>query len=149
MFRCLQTSLIVGLLCFVVTAETQAQRTPGFIQRPTVSPYINLFNANQGGVNNYFSFVRPLQQQAQFNQQQMSQNMLLQQQLSNQQPYGQFGGGVGQFGQRQITLGNQPGGQRTLFRPASQGMGFPSTAATYFNYSHFYQTPQTQRRFRQ
>lgn len=145
MFRCLQINLIAGLLFFVVATESEAQRVPGYSRRPTVSPYINLFNSNQGGVNNYFSFVRPLQQQAQFNQQQLNQNLLLQQQMG-QQAYGQFG--MGQVGRQQISLGIQPAGQQPLFRPAAQGMGAPSTSATYFNYSHFYPVPQTQRRFR-
>lgn len=145
MFRCLQIKLIAGLLFFVAASQVQAQRVPGYSQRPTVSPYINLFNSNQGGVNNYFSFVRPLQQQAQFNQQQLGQNFLLQQQL-NQQPYGQYG--TGQVGRQQISLGIQPAGQQPLFRPAAQGMGVPQASATYFNYSHFYPVPQTQRRFR-
>lgn len=144
MFRCLHIQLFVGLLLLGTATQLHAQRVPGYSQRPTVSPFIN-FNSNQGGVNNYFSFVRPLQQQARINQQQLGQNMMLQQQL-NQQSYGQYG--MGQVGPQRISLGVQPAGQQPLFRPAAQGIGYPKTSATYFNYSHFYPVPQTQRRFR-
>lgn len=113
--------------------EANAQRVPNYNRRPTVSPYINLFNNNQGGTNNYFSFVRPQQQQAQFNQQQFvqNQNFRQQQQFSpnfNQQSQLQFGGG-------------QATGQGML-RQGNRGIGTPSTAASYFNYSHFYPVQQ-------
>ena len=120
------------LFAFAITSESMAQRTsqriPNYNRRPTVSPYINLFNSNQGGVNNFFQFVRPQQQQARFNNQQVAQNRLLERQLN--QPV-------------TTTSGGQQFGGQGLLRQGSQGIGQASTAATYFNYSHFYnlQTP--------
>lgn len=60
--------LIAALLCLctlvVLSSPAEAQRygsrrTPGFTTQPAISPYINLFNPNTGGINNYFTFVRP------------------------------------------------------------------------------------------
>ncbi len=136
MFRFSQFAACVGIcILFATCADANAQRTPNVGRRPTVSPLINLFNPNQGGINNYFSFVRPLQRQARLNQQQFNQNQLLQQQLANQQ-FNQGGAG-------RLTIGLQPqaGGVQGMFRPAAQGVGMPSTAATYFNHSHFYPVP--------
>lgn len=137
MFRFLSFSVVVVLGLSLASDQAHGQRrVPNYSRRPTVSPFINLFNSNQGGVNNYFSFVRPLQQQARVNQQQFNQNARLQQQIYNQQQAAQFGGG-------QITLGAPAGvGVQGLLRPGAQGVGTPSTAATFFNYSHFYPVPQ-------
>ncbi len=105
-------------------AQRQSRRIPNFNRRPTVSPFINLFNSNQGGVNNYFSFVRPLQQQARINDQQIAQNRFLERQFT------------------QPIVNTTSGGQQSgLLRQGSQGVGQASTAATYFNYSHFYNVP--------
>jgi len=106
-------------------AQRMSQRVPNYNRRPTISPYINLFNNNQGGVNNYFSFVRPMQQQTQFNNQQVAQNRMLERQMT--QPF------------MNTTSGGQQ--QFDMLRTGSQGIGQPSTAATYFNYSHFYNLP--------
>lgn len=136
MFRFLSFSVVVLVGLSLAADQANAQRrVPNYSRRPTVSPYINLFNSNQGGVNNYFSFVRPLQQQAQVNQQQFNQNARLQQQVFNQQQAAQFGTG-------QITLGAPVGGVPSMLRPGAQGVGMPSTAATFFNYSHYYPVPQ-------
>ena len=131
MFRSLV--LGVGLLLVLSTAgEAKAQqRVPNYSRRPTVSPFINLFNSNQGGVNNYFSFVRPLQQQARINQQQFNQNARLQRQI-------QQGGTFATSSP--ITLGVNP--TQGMLRPGVQGTGTPSTAASFMNYSHFYPVPQ-------
>ena len=91
MFRyCLS---IISVALFLVAGgeqEAHAQRVPNYNRRATVSPYINLFNSNQGGVNNYLSFVRPMQQQARFNQMQSNENRFLQQQLMHQRTRGQI-----------------------------------------------------------
>lgn len=123
------------VVLFGTNQEANAQRQPNFNRRPTVSPYINLFNNNQGGTNNYFSFVRPLQQQARLNQQQFTDNQFLRQQQQ------QFINNPG-IQSNPLQFGGTPNGQGML-RQGSRGIGMQSTAATYFNYSHFYQTPQT------
>lgn len=59
-----RTILLAGL-CFSAFAllgadDAAAQRrTPGFVNKPALSPYVNLFQGNNGGLNSYFSFVRP------------------------------------------------------------------------------------------
>lgn len=122
--------LVALTLLVLASNESFAQRVPNFNRRPTISPYVNLFNNNQGGVNNYFSFVRPIQRQQQFNQQQLRENRFLQRQLS-QPPQAQIPSGQLQSG---------------MLRAGSQGIGQPSQAAGYFNYSHFYSVPAVSRR---
>lgn len=126
MFRyCLPLACLFAItLASESMAQRMSQRTPNYNRRPTVSPYINLFNNNQGGVNNYFSFVRPMQQQARFNDQQAAQNRFLDRQVN--QPFTNTTSGGQQFG---------------MLRQGSQGIGQPSSASTYFNYSHFYNLP--------
>jgi len=41
-------------------------------RRPTTSPYLNLTRLNTGAVPNYYSLVRPAQQQQEFNNQEQS-----------------------------------------------------------------------------
>lgn len=126
--------IAVAITFAVCVESSEAQRIPNYSRRATVSPYINLFNNNQGGVNNYFSFVRPMQQQARINQQQFSRDQFLQQQIT--QPT---------MMQPSMATGGMNGGNGML-RAGSQGIGQPSTAASYFNYSHFYTMPRTMRR---
>lgn len=133
MFRfCL---IVTSCLCLSLSAveEAQAQRVPGFNNRNTVSPWVNLFNNRTGGVNNYFQFVRPLQQQQRTNQQLGIQNQFLQQQLIGNQNFG-FGGPTTTGA---VVLGAQQPG---LFRPGQQGLVQPAIPASYFNYSHYYYT---------
>lgn len=125
------TFITASLVLLVGLSEASAQRVPGFNRRNTVSPYLNLFNANQGGINNYFSFVRPFQEQARFNQRQAAENQFLQQQLNRNQ----FGG-----------TANFAPGAGGLLRPTNAGIGQPSRAATYFDYSHFYGQPVSAQR---
>ena len=55
--------VLLGLTCLgmlLTGSHVEAQRrVPGFVNRPAISPYFNLFNNNNGGINNYFNFVRP------------------------------------------------------------------------------------------
>lgn len=121
---------VVMMILFAGIGEANAQRVPGFTRRPTISPYIQLFNSNQGGVNNYFSFVRPMQRQMQLNQQQAVENRYLQQQV---------------FDNRNAMMGgaNQlaPMDGQGMMRPSNVGIGQPSVSATYFNYSHYFNQP--------
>lgn len=61
--------LLVGLVAPTVCL---AQSVPRYQpSRPTISPYINLLRNNNSAVPNYYSFVRPMQQQMAFNQEQL------------------------------------------------------------------------------
>ncbi len=61
---------ILGLLAVLSSSQTvlAQRRVPGYSNRPTISPYFNLFQSNNGGLNSYFSFVRPQLQMNQFMQ---------------------------------------------------------------------------------
>ena len=73
--------LVVTLSLITSVSDVSAQRMPHYSRTPVVSPYINLFRGNTGGSNSYFSFVRPLQTQLRFNQEQDIQSRRLTQQI--------------------------------------------------------------------
>lgn len=121
---------VIMTILFVGIGEATAQRIPGYTRRPTISPYIQLFNSNQGGINNYFSFVRPMQQQMQMNQQQAVENRYLQQQVIDNRAA--MMGGINPL---------DPVAGQGMMRPSNVGVGQPSVSATYFNYSHYFNQP--------
>jgi hypothetical protein len=56
----LLTSVCFSALALLGADNADAQRrVPGFVNKPAISPYVNLFQGNNGGLNSYFSFVRP------------------------------------------------------------------------------------------
>src|SRR6266851_973263 len=72
MKQLMRLSLALGLLSFLLPGQVFAQgyspnrfgnpysRTPGVpFQRPTVSPYLNLFNGGNSPAINYYGIVRP------------------------------------------------------------------------------------------
>ena len=65
-------ALVICTIWFTTESEAHAQlrgrRIPHFSRTATVSPYVNLFQSRNGGVNNYLTEVRPrLQFQRQLN----------------------------------------------------------------------------------
>lgn len=51
------------VLVLVTTTSAHAQRRqPGYLNRGALSPYLGLVNSTSGGMNSYFSYVRPIQQ---------------------------------------------------------------------------------------
>lgn len=117
-------------------SKVHAQRVPSYQRTPTISPYTNLFRGDAGGLNNYFTLVRPQQRQIMFNQNQMAQNRLLERQVM--------------YNNQQLMMGPTVVGQQfdasaggLSLRPGTQTMQAPMPAASYFNYSHFYGVPVT------
>lgn len=136
----IRSSLVV-LCLFAMTISAEAQtnrrssRVPGFMRRNTVSPYVNL-GGRQVGLNNYFSIVRPQQQQQRFNQLQMLENRNLQQQIAN--PFRQRNG---------LTVSpwlngsgsQQAGGNRgPVLHSGIPGVGSASRAAVFQNLGNFF-----------
>ena len=125
--------LVVGLSLIASVSDASAQRIPHYSRTPTVSPYINLFRGNTGGSNSYFSFVRPIQNQLRFNQEQDIQSQRLTQQI--------------QFNEQMLLdpfleVGRETHGPGTLMiRQNASSFGRPTAAASYLNYSHFYRMP--------
>lgn len=67
--QCLLIALLAAGASLGATA-VDAQGVPRYSpQTPTLSPYLNLLQADRGPLPNYFTLVRPLQRQAQLNQQ--------------------------------------------------------------------------------
>lgn len=103
---------LIGIFCLslVASATMQAQEWPRYApSRPTVSPYLNLTNQNRGVLPNYYSLVRPMQNQVAFD------NRIA---------------AVAQAQARNIRSLQQ------LTAPiTTQGTG---TASVYQNYSHYY-----------
>ncbi|MEX0641557.1 MAG: hypothetical protein WD468_02595 [Pirellulales bacterium] len=122
--------------CLVLAAATastagtaQAQRYEP--SRPTVSPYLNLFQNNRNGrsnsaLPNYYSFVRPLQQQNQTNR--------MQQQLVQQQ-----GGTIGQL-QSNVQLLQKQLQAGPLVAPTGHSSWFenPGSRAKFRDTSRYY-----------
>jgi hypothetical protein len=96
--------------------------------RPTVSPYLNLFrnDFDNRGLPNYYLYVRPLQRQAQVNQQQQA---IIQQQ---QQMINQLQGGIEDIERRAA--------EGQLVAPTGHASWFqqPGTRSTFLNTSRYY-----------
>ena len=91
---------------------------------PTLSPYLYLFGGTNGfgALNNYNAYVRPLQQQNQFQNQQFYTNNSQSNQISVLQQ---------QLNQLRESTGLGTTGFAGHIRPTGE-------AATYLNYSHYY-----------
>ncbi|MCA9150714.1 MAG: hypothetical protein KDA92_15485 [Planctomycetales bacterium] len=124
-----RTLLAIAGCCLVLatvdTASAQ-RRTPGYANRPALSPYVNLFQANNGGLNSYFSFVRPRQEMDKFMRQQ-SQRNYMQQQFVAQEAY-----------QIQRTIEDTLEENQLQLRPTSSGNAMRRPAARYMQFSPFF-----------
>jgi hypothetical protein len=81
------SSMLAGVAggCLILTASDGLAQVRRYEPaRPTVSPYLNLFGRQRGIAPNYFTEVRPLQQQYQFQQQQNQFNRIQQLQSREQ-----------------------------------------------------------------
>ena len=108
----LTLAAVGAILC--VARPVQAQRPwPYRPSRPTISPYMNLYRANPGPVDNYHLYVRPQQRLLSTLQQQ---NQALYQQSAGLQALRQEVTGVG---------------RQRIATPTGIGAGF-------MNYSHYY-----------
>jgi hypothetical protein len=108
MLRLMFVGLCAGLLLSsAALAQGGPARGPYTPVRPPISPYMNFFRPDVGGVPSYYMFVRP--------------------RIDIQQRFQQVDQDLG-------TLE----GQLQRRGPARPGVGQPSTAATFMNYSHFY-----------
>jgi hypothetical protein len=124
----LLAALVIALLELGAVSTSTAQVRRYEPNRPTVSPYLNLFrnDFNNRALPNYQALVRPLQLQQDINQQQ--QRLLLQQ----NQALRQLNTNLQNFEQRALT------GQ--LVAPTGKGSWFlrPSRRAQFLNTSRFY-----------
>ena len=100
--------------------------------RPTISPYFAYSAINTTGLPNYYTYIQPLQQQALIGQR-------VQQQIR----------ASSSTADNRVTLNERTFGEmldRHLQQRLTTGGGAPATAATYQNYSHYYQRPGSGRR---
>jgi hypothetical protein len=118
--------IVVHSLCAASASNAQVRRYEP--NRPTVSPYLNLFrnDFNNGPLPNYQALVRPLQQQHETNQ--VQQRLLLQQ----NQALRQLNTNIHDVEQRAVT--------GRLVAPTGRGAWFgrPARSAAYLNTSRFY-----------
>jgi hypothetical protein len=114
-------SLMIGVVIAFWGTQVTAQRQPRSYtpSQPTVSPYLNLLRRDTGPVTNYYTLVRPQQQQQAINRQQQANNQQQQSFLQTQQQ----GLRTVQQGLLQI--------RQSQASPTGRGGGF-------MNYSHFY-----------
>jgi hypothetical protein len=107
----------VALMPLFAHAQTRSgQYTPA---RPTVSPYLNLLRQGAGPVTNYYTQVRPQQQQQAINQQQQAINLQQQSLMQTQQQ-----------GLRTV--------QEGLLQVREPQVNPTGTGGGFMNYSHFY-----------
>ena len=135
--------IIFALACVVTLAccgdATAQRRTPGFVKKPTISPYVNLFRSNSGGLSSYFTFVRPEIEAQQFMQRQSQQSAL--NRVAIQQEMLQLQQALP--GSQSATLQQRPSSASTngtVRRPAGRFMSF----GTFFPSNNA--TPSTRRR---
>ena len=107
----LATVLLTGGTIFAQSAAAQYNYIP---QRPTISPWMNLFQGNTGPLDNYHTFVRP--------QIQLNRTLQMQSTALNRQAAGL------QYLNNEIM---EPQGNQSTMLSTGQG-------ATFMNYSHYY-----------
>jgi hypothetical protein len=117
---------VAGFLVLHAATDSMGQVRRYEPSRPTVSPYINLFREDlRSPLPNYYTFVRPLQQQYQINQTQ--QRML----MNQNQAIGQLQSNVQDIERRQI--------QGPLVAPTGKGSWFSQGGRSRFrNTSTYY-----------
>lgn len=100
--RLLSVLALAGIVClFAAEAKAQSPRGIGGYSgryqpsRPTVSPYLNLFQQRRGPIPNYHLYVRPILQQQQINAQQQAAVQQVQQGLQQTQTTVQGPTGIG------------------------------------------------------
>ncbi len=110
---------------FVVQEATAQRRVPYYKRRPTISPYVNLFRSDNGGIYNYFTWVRPQLEFQQFREQTDRQLAQQRQQVAQQS----------MLAQQQLQQAVQ---QRVLqLRPTSTAVA-PRAPAGFMNFGRFY-----------
>jgi hypothetical protein len=122
------TGFLVGAVVLNAATASIAQVKRYEPSRPTVSPYLNLFRQNETNpfLPNYFSLVRPLEQQYRINQEQQRQ---LQQQ---NQSIGRLQSNVTSIERRQA--------EGVLVAPTGKGSWFgrPSTRSRFLDTSGYF-----------
>jgi hypothetical protein len=131
--------LLLGCLAVwgasISTAEAQ-RRVPNFRNRPAISPYANLFRADNAGLNSYFSVVRP-QQMLQQQMRESNFELGLQQQLLDERTL---------LFQQELQQSLQAGTTSGLqLRPTtgSAATAVRRPAGTFMNYSTYFPTGTT------
>ena len=126
--------LVVGAIVLTAASASEGQVRRYEPSRPTVSPYLNLFRNRDSNpfLPNYYTFVRPMQQQQRLNQ---TQEQLIQQQS---RAIGQLQTQVQQLGQGQVGQMSGP-----LVAPTGKQSGFmrPGTRSTFLNTSRYFPQP--------
>jgi hypothetical protein len=129
-------TLLLGCLAVwgttISTAEAQ-RRVPSYRSRPVISPYANLFRADNAGLNSYFSVVRP-QQTIQQYMRDANYDIALQQQMLDQRTI--------QFQQelQQSLQANTTGGLQMRPTTGSAATALRRPAGTFMNYSNYFPT---------
>jgi hypothetical protein len=126
--------IVVAVMACLATPAWAQRRVPHFQRTPRLSPYVQLFRGDTGGLNSYYQFVRP---------QQDYQNFFNQQMLRNQRYDRAIYGSVGSIYQMGATL---PIASEAAVgiqqRPASATALQPRPPATFMNLDHYYPAAQ-------
>jgi hypothetical protein len=117
---------LLGFLVVLFCGSTQAfAQTPAhyYPVRPPISPYFAYSAINTTGLPNYYTYIRPAQQQAQYAMMAEQANRM--------------------SAATRVVLTEQSVGemvQRQLMERQTTGYGAPAVAATFQDLSHFYPT---------
>ena len=111
-------------VCFSDSLHAQ-RRVPYSSRRPTVSPWVSLYQSSNGGINSYLGMIRPRQEMIQFADQTMR-FAETQRMIDRESSY--------EFNELQQSIEQGVLQQR----PTSPAARTPSRCATYMNYSRYY-----------
>lgn len=86
---CVASALLAVAPCELLAQRSSRQSAAARIERPTVSPYLNLFRPGSAGLPNYQTLVRPELQQLRTNSVQQSEISQLRSQVNADQQQAQ------------------------------------------------------------
>jgi hypothetical protein len=136
------TTLLFAVAIVVLGADASSAQVRRYEPaRPTISPYLYFFQGRDSNpfLPNYYSFVRPLQQQYRNNQVQQQQ---LQQQERLLQQQGQYlqrqGQAIGQLQSQFQQFGQAPPMGGRLVAPTGRGSAFMRPSGRYMNASRYF-----------
>ncbi len=123
--------LLLGCLTTLLVCDGAAQaqrRTPNYRNRPVLSPYTSLFRGDNGGLNSYFSVVRPRLALNQYIQEADYEFRAQQQQMDQRSLY------------LQQELDEQLQGSSLMMRPTGSTGAMRRPAGSFMNYSNYYRS---------
>lgn len=129
--------LLVSAVALLIDRRAEAQRRiPHYQRTPTISPYINLFRADNGGLNSFVGNYQPSQRLRQFVDE-TNREFYFQQQATRQEAIRLS---------QEIAVATQQDAeaqQGLILRPTSTAGSIPRTAGGFLQYSQYFPNSTT------